>query len=359
MLLASDGANKSFNLDAVEVKRRNNMTKNYLNINELDSAIKKAEKDLASMKTKKMAAEVIAAQEKVIFDLMEQKEKFGKVELSKVKLTFAIVNDETMEVTEHDYRVAFVKNNRPIDHKKVDGFIPIIAKGKYEKAFPIIAVPAKMLIENGYQAIDVDGHEVKEDVADDYIVILDGQHRTLAFLKCSITDSYVVPNTHLRGGKNIGEYLVDINDVGTSWNQRDRFSVAALTSDDRLVQEIANRIHDGFNPSTAALIYTKKKITTKQVNNLLRGEKMKLPKGADVNIERGNLFIQLCKEANMSVKYITRRYFINAFNSHAVSVGEDTAFEALRKLKNLHLTEEQLDAIKDNLGFIEMLTAAA
>ena len=118
------------------------MTKNYLNINELDSAIKKAEKDLASMKTKKMAAEVIAAQEKVIFDLMEQKEKFGKVELSKVKLTFAIVNDETMEVTEHDYRVAFVKNNRPIDHKKVDGFIPIIAKGKYEKAFPIIAVPA-------------------------------------------------------------------------------------------------------------------------------------------------------------------------------------------------------------------------
>ena len=88
----------------------------------MEPAIKKAEKDLVSMKTKKMAAEVIAAQEKVILDMKEQLEQFEKVELSKVKLTFAIVNDETMEVTEHDYRVAFVKNNRPIDHKKVDGF---------------------------------------------------------------------------------------------------------------------------------------------------------------------------------------------------------------------------------------------
>jgi nitrate reductase NapAB chaperone NapD len=335
------------------------MRKLIFNFNELESAIKKAEKDLASMKAKKMAAEVIAAQEKTIQDLKAQLEKFEKIELSKVKLTFSIVNDKTMEVTEHAYRVAFVKNNRPIDHKKVDGFIPLIANGKYEKAYPIIAAPTKLLIENGYHVIDFDGREVQEHEAEEFIVILDGQHRTLAFLNCSITNPYVVPNTHMREDKNIGEYLVEINDVGSSWNQRDRFSVAALTSDDRLVQEIANRIHDGFNPSTAALIYTKKKITTKQVNNLLRGEKMKLPKGADINIERGNMFIQLCKEANMPVKYITRRYFINAFNSHAVSVGEDTAFEALRKLKNLHLTEEQLDAIKDNLGFIEMLTAAA
>lgn len=342
------------------------MTYDFYNFKEVIVAINKAEKNLSHMKKQKMASEVIEAQEKIILDLTEQKKKFEKVEKSKadgslkdVKLTFAIVNEETMEVTEKDYKVAFVMNNRPIDQDKVDRFIAIIAKNKYEKAFPIIAVSAKALVENGYQVIDVDNHEVKEADADDYIVILDGQHRTKAFLECSITDPKVVPNTYIREVDNIGEYLVDINDVGTSWNQRDRFAVAALTSDNKLVHEIASRIREGFNPSTASLIYTQKKISNKQVNNLLRGEELKLPKGAITNIDRGNKFIQLCKEAGIGVKFITRRYFINAFNSHALSVGETAAFDALSKLKTMNLTEEKLNSIKDDRGFIKILTAAA
>ena len=165
------------------------MTNNFVNFKDVMAAINKAEKDLARMKKQKMAAEVITAQEKVILDLTEQKKKFEQVEQAKAngslkdtKLTFAIVNEETMEVTEKAYKVAFVKNNRPIDQNKVDGFIATISKGKYEKAFPIIAVSAKVLIENGYQVVDVDDNEVKAEDADDYIVILDGQHRTKAFL---------------------------------------------------------------------------------------------------------------------------------------------------------------------------------
>lgn len=336
----------------------------FVNMKEVMSEITKAEKALKQMKTKKMDAEVIAAQEKVILDLTEQKKKFEKVEKAKadgslkdVKLTFAIVNEETMEVTEKAYKVAFVKNNRPIDQNKVDGFIAIIAKGKYEKAYPIIAVSARVLIENGYKVVDVDGNEVKEEDADDYIVILDGQHRTKAFLEYCITDPKVVPNTHMREVDNVGEYLVDINDVGTSWNQRDRFAVAALTSDNELVHEIANKIREGYSPSTASLIYTQKKISNKQVKNLLRGEELKLPKGAKPDINRGNKFIQLCKEAGIKVIFIKRRYFINAFNSHALSVGEDAAFEALTKLKRQNLTDETLDTIKDDQGFISILVA--
>lgn len=354
------------NLGVDKVKRKKHMKIEFYNFKDVMAAVNKAEKDLARMKKQKMASEVIAAQERIILDLTEQKKKFEKVEQSKtdgsfkdVKLTFAIVNEETLEVTKKDYKVAFVKNNRPIDQNKVDGFIAIIAKGKYEKAFPIIAVSAKVLLEKGYQVVDVDGHEVKEDEADDFIVILDGQHRAKAFLECSITDPKVVPNTYIREVDNVGEYLVDINDVGTSWNQRDRFAVAALTSDNKLVHEIASRIREGFNPSTASLIYTRKKISNKQVKNLLRGEELKLPKGAVIEIDRGNKFIQLCKEAGIGVKYITRRYFINAFNSHALSVGEFAAFEALDKLKSQDLTEEKLDAIKDDQGFIKILTAAA
>ena len=329
----------------------------YKENNNLQSKIKKMKKELDRMNKKGMEAEVIAAQKKVIQDLTEQLEQLSGSRKD-IVLTFVVVNDETLEISKQEYKLAFVKNNRPIDRKKVDGFISIIGKGKYENAYPIIAASAKELIKKGYQVIDADGNEVTEENADEYIVILDGQHRTLAFLDCNTISPIEVPNTHMRKVDNVGEYLVDINNVGSSWNMRDRFTVAALVSEDQLVREIAHRINEGFNPTTAALIYTQKKITVKQINNLLRGENMKLPEGAEVDIERGNKFIQLCKEANMGVKFITRRYFINAFNSYALSVGDDTAFNDLSKLKNKDITVKMLRSVKDDQEFIKILTEA-
>ena len=233
--------------------------------------IQKEEKELARMKAKKMAAEVIAAQEKVVSDLKEQQKRCEIIEKSKTdgtlkdtKLTFAIVDDNTLEVTEKKYKVAFVKNNRPINQDKVNGYITIIANDKYEKAIPILAVTATYAIEKGYEVRDIDKNKVTIENAEDYIVILDGQHRTKAFLHCSLTEQIIVPNTHIRDGVNIGQYLVDLNDVGTGWSMQDRFAVAALTSNDTLAQEIANRIDEGFSPSTASLIYTGKKISETQ-----------------------------------------------------------------------------------------------
>ena len=337
------------------------MTKSQIN-----NKIKQAEKELARMNKKRMAAEVIAAQEKVVSDLKKQQEILAKVEQSKangsrkdIVLTFSFVNEETLQVTEQGYKVAFVKNNRPINHNKVDGFITIIAKGKYEKAFPIIVASAKELIENGYRVVDVEDNEVKAEDADNYIVILDGQHRTLAFLESSITIPQVVPNTHIRKGNNIGEYLVDINDVGTSWNQQDRFAVAALVTKNELAHEIADRISEGFNPTTASIIYTGKKISGSQVKKLLRGEEWTLPEGATLDIQRGNRFVVLCKSANITVKFITKRYFITGFNAYAESEGEDEAFKKLDRLKSQSLTEELLREIKDGTQFEKMLREVA
>ena len=331
-----------------------------------ENEIKKIEKELARMKKNGVDARVISAQESVL----EEKKKIlnERIKHEEAKqgnydkdmfLNFSLIDDETLEKKEKQYKVAFVKNNRPIDRKKVDGFINIIAKGKYEKAYPIIVTSAKELIMNGYQVVDINRNDVKEEDADNYTVILDGQHRVLAFLKCSIIDPKVVPNTHMREGKNIGEYLVDINDVGTSWNQKDRFAVAALVTDNELAHEIADRISEGFNPTTASLIYTGKKITGAQVKKLLRGEEWKLPEGANLNIPRGNQFIQLCKEAGIRVKYITKRHLINGFNIHSTSVGEEKAFEHLRNLKEHSFTEKELERIHEEIDFVKYLTQTA
>lgn len=335
-----------------------------MNNKKFEQKIKKTQQELEKMKSQKFAPEVINAQEKLLAALTAQLEQMEVAKKGRAKkppinmaLTFSVMNEEEgiLKREEQDYKIAFVKHNRPINKKKVNGFIPIIANGKYEEAYPIIATQATTLVGKGYEVTNVEGNSISAEDAKGYIVILDGQHRSLAFLHCNTTEKRVVPNTHIKEIEDVGAYLVDINDVGTSWSQKDRFAVAALVSDEELAQEISERINEGFSPTTASLIYTGKKITDAQVKKLLRGEEWKLPEGAELDIERGNRFIQLCKEASIGTQFITKRYFINGFNAHAISVGDEIAFDHLNKLKEQTLTPKKLREIKDDRGFIKML----
>lgn len=326
--------------------------------------IKKMEKALDSMKKNAgVSTDAIAQQETALEAKKQHLEELTKQAEAKQGLydknrflTFSVVDDETGKVTKKQYKVAFVKNNRPINMNKVNGFIRLIANNKYEKHAPIFAITAKEAIESGYEVTDVKGKTIEQENAEDYLVILDGQHRTLAFLMCNMTESREVPSTFIKTGIDIGQYIVDINDVGTSWNQKDRFAVAALVTTDELAHEIADRISDGFNPTTPALIYIGKKISAKQVKVLLRGEKWTLPEEHKLDIPRGNKFIQLCKEANMSVKFITNRYFITGFNALAARKGDEAAFEQLKKCR---FTEKELKAVKDGTDFEAMLEKVA
>jgi len=219
---------------------------------------------------------------------------------------------------------------------------------------------ASKLIEAGYTVTDINGKELTKEEAKDYFVILDGQHRSTAFAKLIATGKYqnLIPNVHVRDIENVGEYLVDINNVGTSWDKKDRLVVASLTSNDELFQSVAKLLNEGFNPTTAMLIYTGKSLSDNQVNKALKGEEIALPKGAEINIERGNKFITLCKAAKMDVSFITKRYFIRGFNKCADRIGEEKAFMALDKLKYMELTDEQLKQVKDEADFKIMLDEA-
>ena len=329
--------------------------------------IKKMEKALESMKKNTwISADAITQQETALDekkrhleDLARQTKAEQGIYDKDSFLTFSVVDDETGKVMKKKYKVAFVKNNRPINKRKVDGFIRIIANGKYEKHAPIFAITATEAIESGYEITDVKGNKIEIEFAEEYLVILDGQHRTLAFLMCNSAEPREVPSTFIKTDIDIGQYIVDINDVGTSWSHQDRFAVAALVTNDELAHEISDRIGEGFNPTTPSLIYTGTKIPGAQVKKLLRGEEWTLPDDAKVDIERGNKFIQLCKEAGIGVKFITKRYFITGFNAYADSVGNEAAFEKLASLKQQKLTEDRLREIKDGTQFEKMLREVA
>lgn len=336
------------------------------NVEELTKALKREEKELKRLKDRKADAAVTVAQQKVVDNIrtaLENAEEFDTISNEKVGddyLAFSVVDEKTGARTEQKKKMAFVKNNRPVDSKKVDGFIALIASGKYEKAYPIIVIEAKKLIEAGYEVKDIKGNTLTKEEAEDYLVILDGQHRSTAFAKLFATGKYTeaIPNVYVRDIKNIGEYLVDINNVGSSWDKKDRLIVAALTTEEQLFQSVATLLNEGFNPSTAILIYTGKNLSDKQVNKALKGNEITLPKDAVIDIERGDKFVSLCKAANMDVASITKRYFIKGFNSYVAATNEEQAFEALDKLNKLNLDSERLKRIKEDDDFVTILREA-
>lgn len=338
------------------------------NIADLAKVKKSAEELLHTLKRRGADETVIYRQQEVCNSATKQYEDSVEAERQAQEnfgnslVTFKVVNDEAGAVSDVQKKIAFVKNNRPIDSKKVDKFIHIISTDKYEKAYPIIVIDAKYLIELGYTVYDMKGKELSLEEAENYFVILDGQHRGTAFAKLiAIGENYEIPNVHVRNVENVGEYLVDINGTGTSWSSKDRLVVAALTTEEHkeLFTNIAALINEGFNPSTSAIIYTGKKLSKRLIDTALKGENITLPKDANVNIQRGERFITLCKAANISVTFITKRYFIDGFNCHAESIGEEEAFKALEAMQNLKLTDEKLKEIKDEKYFIGLLKEAA
>lgn len=343
----------------------NNVT--TTNLVELGNEKKSAEKLLQSLKNKGADEKVITAQQEIVDAINKQYEEAKEAEeqvqerFGNTAVTFEVVDETTKEGKEVSKKIAYVKNNRPIDKSKVSKFIALISNGKYENAYPIIVTDAKTLFDAGNELHTIKDEKIKEEDVDDYFVVLDGQHRVNAFAQLIAADKdYKIPNVHVRTVDNLGEYLVDINGTGSSWNNKDRLVVAALTTESQkeLFTNMANLVNEGFNPSTSSIIFTGKKLSNNLIKKALKGEEITLPKDAHVDIQRGNKFVTFCKAANISVKFATKRYFIDGFNSYAASTSEDNAFQALDAMKNLKLNDSKLKEVSDNDGFIALLKEA-
>lgn len=175
---------KTLNEKVAETVKSNNATMG--NVEELTKVLKQEEKELERLTKRNADEAVIAAQQNVVDSAkakLEQAQEFEKESNENIGndfLTFSVVNEETGARTEQKKKIAFVKHNRPVNSKKVDRFIALIAANKYEKAFPIIVVEATKLIEAGYTVTDIKGRELTKEEAADYLLSLtdniDAQH---------------------------------------------------------------------------------------------------------------------------------------------------------------------------------------
>ena len=324
-------------------------------VKEIQAEVKREESVLNQLEKRGAASSVIEAQKEAVKAAKKKLEAALNTPTEKAIqstattgfVTFNVVKDG--ETIKESKKIAFVKHNRPIDTKRVDKYIYIITQNKYEEAYPIIVAEAEKILEKEYTVIDINGKTIDKTTATDYYVILDGQHRGTAFAKLAAAGEEVeIPNVYIRN-----------KEAAKSWDNKDKFAVAGLTTENEAIKTISEKIGEGFNPSTAALIYLGKKLNASLLNKALKGEEIKLPKGAIFNKERGDKFIILCKAAGMSVEIITKRYYIEGFNSFAISTNEDKAFGALKEIGRQTDSMAKIKNVKEGDDFIALLKDVA
>lgn len=275
-------------------------------------------------------------------------------------MTVEIVEKGTTK--EEARRLGFLKQNRPIIKANVVNFLQIIDNGKYEEAYPIMTAEATVLLELGYELIDLAGNLINETTASEYLIVLDGQHRITAFSKLNATrskeDQITIPNVRIKTGiNNVGEYLASINLAGHSWTTSDKICVSSIITENKLLEKTNELIKEGFNATTAVLICTGKRLTTPQIKKMLnKKDTSMLPKGKELEkaIKRSEDFYTTCMAiTGMTVKMLTKRFFIKGFNSYAKATSDEKAFNALKQL-----SLSDFESIKEDDEFIETLKLA-
>lgn len=284
--------------------------------------------------------------------------KKQKATSNMMKVQIMVKTEKGYTIKEENRKFGLVKENRPIKDSDVNGFLQIIQNGKYDETQSIVTVEASELVEK-YNIVNLEGNVITEKNAHEYLIVLDGQHRTTAFSKLnSIREEgqIVIPNVHIKQGlENIREYLADINTVGHSWNMADKVCVAAISTENKILNKINELIKEGYNASAAMMMCAGRKINDKEIKNILSTGDTSDLSNEDQAIERADRFVITGMAiSEMTIKMLAKRYFIRGFNLFSKSNNsDDIAFTALQRL-----TIEDFKATKDEEEFVEKLAQA-
>ena len=154
--------------------------------------------------------------------------------------------------------------------------------------------------------------------------------------------------------KNVREYLADINMVGHNWSTADKICVSAIATNNQLLEKTNELIKEGYNASTAITICTGKRMKPAQLKDIItKGDTRLLPE-VTTALARADKFVTTAMGiTDMTVKVLTKRYFINGFNSFATAHTDDKAFEALE-----NLSIDDFTSVSEDLEFVEKLKTA-
>ena len=309
---------------------------------------------LTSLKAQGADVSVINAQETVIKKL--QKEANG----------IHIPEDATIKVKEVDgeirnYKICHASLQRKIKYVRVDEFLNLFKNGKYEKAYPILAITVEKAKSIGLKIFDYQGNDITDTANGDWLVIIDGQHRAAAAAILNEENpEFCLENLILKEDiTNLPEYLSTINGKEISnYSDADRLEILSIRDEgDALTKVLSETTKEGMSQATAERIFTGKSIPRKRYSDaFISGNKLTDQLSANekesLNIGRGVKLRDTFLSVGIEAKKISR-YWVEGFNSYAKATTEEQAFTALGKLK-----AEKIGKLTCGNDFVEILKKA-
>lgn len=211
---------------------------------------------------------------------------------------------------------------------------------------PIMVVDAKLAIEEGLILVDAETNmEISKESANDYLVIIEGQHRNAAIKTLKELDkkngSHFAPKDILimysqnPKGISIKKQISECNIVSVVWDGGDFVTGAALCNPTNELLQYAKELANlnltssgkGYSLSTISLILTFGNKLTKEVlaKSMEEGIGV-LPSG---DVERGKRFIKSARSVGFSDKFLKSRPLIEWFIDAQTEQGIEKAFELL------------------------------
>lgn len=300
----------------------------------IEIKLAKAKELLNGLEAQGAEATVINAQENVIKRLQKEADGINIPENATIK-----IKDGNGEIKSH--KICRANFQRSIRYIRVQEFLNLFKANKYERAFPIIAITVAKAKSLGLRIFDFHGNDVTDTADESSLVVIDGQHRSIAAAILNDEGSeFCLENLVIKNElTNLAEYLSTIDGRESSnYSDSDRLDILAMRDpDDELTISIHETTKKGFSQSTSERILLRKPISrSKYSDAFINGKKLTTllsdKEKESLNLERGIRLRDAFLAVGIEAKKISR-YWIEGFNSYAIVNAEEQAFTALGKLK--------------------------
>lgn len=243
------------------------------------------------------------------------------------------------DIKNDSINVCFIKGNRQVSNKNVKSKIASISK--YGILSPLMYVKGKKAVEDGCLLATSDGETISNEEIDNYIAIVDGQHRYKAAMESGVSDEEIYLFESFADATT-KELLAEANVEVEKWRGGDYIAGAALAQPKNELLQFANSLSlKKFPISTISLIlcWDKHKLTSKNLSKLM--------KGGDVNIEhdieRATAFLDgMSKFTDI---FIAKNYAINVVIDLSSRWGFIKVCQALSKI-----SEATIETIEGTTG---------
>lgn len=236
-------------------------------------------------------------------------------------------------ISEVGKKVSFVKGNRNVDRKNLkQKKTSIVECGQL---VPIIIINSEEAIAEGLTIVDCEtGVEVPQSEAQNYVVIVEGQHRYKAIKELQDEDkkkfTHVAPEDvivmYAQNGKSksVKKLISELNRTSVNWDGKDYVTGAALCNPTNELLKYAKELADLRSevrgdglPTNGYPISTISKLTSFGPKLTIKALTESMEKGTDglptANIERAKRVIDSALRVGFDHKYLSHKYFIDWF----------------------------------------------